>query len=270
MIGRRTLIGAAGAALAARPGWALDPGVASGHYRSGPLSIDLTHSLALTRDNTEGMLDRPRGIRLLLSDREVPVAAICGLAFPPVWAMAKAGTVRGLLIEFDPAQRERLNAVVLAPPEGDFSLPSVSLSDSRGLWERLDVSDTRIAGTLEPRDDMAFTFSAPVFNDRVKADLKGPEVQKSAPVKVLIARAEAIGRGDLKAAAALSTETAGAFLSSAPPEMLPQFRRIAPDLIRRLKAAQRVVVREQTAAVVTGPREWVSAALVNGAWKAAD
>jgi hypothetical protein len=271
MIARRTIL-AAGLALPAWPALAIDPGTASGRYARDGVSLTFSHAVALALDNAEGVLDSPNRMRVLLSDAEVPVSALYGLAFPPVWSMAKAGAVRGLLVEFDPAERTSLTATVLARPEGGFSLATLSLSNSEGVWSRLDVAATRVAGALKPEvsEGLDFSFSAPVFNDAVQSDLRGPAVQASEPVKVLIARAEAIGRGDLAAAMALSTEASAANLRAAPPEALPQFRQFAPELIRQLKAARRVVIRRETAAVLLGPGEWASLARVDGAWKAAD
>lgn len=270
-IGRRAVL-AAGLAVTAGPVLAIDAGTASGRFRRDETEVSFKHSIALSLDNVEGMLDRPREMRVLLSDREVPASAILGLAFPPVWRMAKAGAVRGLLLSFDPADRTALNIVVLAPPEPGFSLATLSISNSEGLWSRLEASPTRVVGELKPGayDYMDLRFSAPVFNDAVQADLKGPAVQASEPVKALLARAEAIGRGDWAAARSLSTEAAAANFRDIPPEMLKQAKPMAAELTRRLKAARRVVIRRETAAVMVGEGEWASAALVNGVWKAAD
>ena len=271
MIARRVLLGS-GLSLAAGRALAIDPGVASGRYARDGVSFGFAHAVALRQDNAEGMLDSPTRMRVAVSEAELPVSALYGLAFPPVWGMARAGAVRGLLIHFDPADGTSLTATVLALPEPGFSLPTLSLSSSEGLWSRLDVAATRVTGQLKPdaSEGLTLSFSAPVFHDAVEADIRGPAAQASEPVKVLIARAEAIGRGDLAAAIALSTEASAANLKAAPPEALPQFRKYAPELIRRLKAARRVVVRRETAAVLLGPGEWSSVARVNGAWRAAD
>ena len=41
-------------------------------------------------------------------------------------------------------------------------------------------------------------------------------------------------------------------------------------MLRQLKAAKRVVVRRETAAVLVGDGSWFSLVRVGGAWKAAD
>jgi hypothetical protein len=269
MIGRRTLL-AAGAALAARPAFAIDPGKASGRYNDEGVDFKVTHAIALAVDNAEGFLDYDKGLRVLLSDREVPVSAICGLAFPPVWGMAQAGKLEGLLLKIDLADRNALVATILTKPEPGYSLGATSLSNSEGLWQRLEVSPTRVVGELknDASSRMVFEFSAPVFTNAVEADLKGPAAAASEPVKVLIARAEALGRRDLDAAIALSTADSAVNLRAAPPEMMRDAPKFAAEMLRELKAPKRVVIRRETAAVMTGPGEWASVTKVDGVWKA--
>jgi hypothetical protein len=270
MIARRELLAAA-AALAARPALALDPGVATGGYRGKDGPFEVRHALALALDNAEGFNDDAR-VRVLLSDREVPLSAIVGLAFPPVWGLARKGALKGLLLEFDPANRETLAAVVLTTPEPGYSMATATLSRSEGLWDRMDASPTRIAAALKPgaSDDFAFSFSAPVFTNAVVSDLKGPAAAASEPVKVLLARAEALSRGDLAAARALSTEAAAEQLTSLPPETMKLAQREVAGLVRKLKAPPRVVIRRETAAVLLDKGSWASLVRVDGAWKAAD
>ena len=271
MIARRLVL-AAGLALAAGPALAIDPGRAVGRYRRDEDEIAFSHAIALSLDNVEDLSTRKTEMRVLLSDREMPVSAIVGLAFPPVWRMARSGALRGLLLEFDPGDRTRLNAVALAKPEEGYSLASISMSDSSGLWSRLDIGATRIEAELKvgASETMDFRFDAPIFNNAVVADLRGAEAQASEPVKVVLARAEALVRGDLPAIAGLSTDDSAAGLAAMPPEMMKLARAEMPRLARRLKAVQRVVIRRESAAVMIGPGEWASLVLVNGAWKVAD
>ena len=56
MIARRAVL-AAGLALAAGPVFAIDPGVASGHYSRDGEKIDFKHAIALSQDNAERLLD---------------------------------------------------------------------------------------------------------------------------------------------------------------------------------------------------------------------
>ena len=269
-LSRRGLV-ASGLALGALPAWALDPGVAAGRYASDGLTLAPTHALALLQDNVEGALDHPSQLRVLLSDVEAPVEALYGLAFPPVRAMARRGALQGLLLEFDPGDPTRLLMTVLAKPNDPRAfLPTISLSNSGGLWRRLEVSATRVVGELHPRDDgLALGFSAPVFTDAVEADLTGPAVQASEPLKVLIARAEALGRGDLAAALALSTPDAAETLRALSPEVVKMAQAEVPNMLRELKAARRVVIRRATAAVDVGGG-WANLRRSAGTWKVAD
>ena len=271
MIARRTLL-ATGLALAAPPAWAIDPGVSSGRYQRDDELVTFSHAVALSLDNVEDPSPRRQEVRVLLSDRETPVSAIIGLAFPPVWRMAGAGTLRGLLLTFDPTDQTGLNVVVLSKRDDGYSPPSISISDTSGLWSSLDISATRIVGEL--KDDVSettkFRFNAPVFTNEVVSDLTGAAAQNSELVKLVLARAEALVRGDLAAVAALSMPGSAANLTALPPEVLKMAKAEMPQLTRRLKSVKRVVIRRESAAVMVGPGEWASLTLVNNAWKVAD
>ena len=148
MIVRRALLAAGLAVAADRPAFAIDPGRASGRFNDDGADFRVMHAIALAMDNVEGFPDAEKGLRVLLSDREVPVSAICGLAFPPVWGLAKAGKLEGLLLKFDPADQTALVATILTVPEPGYSLGTTSVSNSEGLWSRLEVSPTRVVGAL--------------------------------------------------------------------------------------------------------------------------
>jgi hypothetical protein len=267
----RRWVMAAGLAAFASPALALDPGVASGAYAHDGVKLNFKHAVALSQDNTEGLLDGGAQIRVVLSDVEVPIAALYGIVFPPVIGMARDQTVRGVMLEFTPKSPSAMHVTVLSKPEElGASLTNISLSNSQGVFKRLEVSATRASGDYAGDDeaDFKFNFSAPVFTDPVQADLKGPAAQASEQIRVLIARAEALGRGDLAAAAALSSQ--GSNVKAVPPQMLQQIHQATPQMIRELKAIKRVVVRQSTAVALQGHGSWASLVLENGAWKAAD
>lgn len=268
---RRGLL-AAGLALAATPALAIDAGAATGRYKDDALDITFSHAIALAMDNAEGLLDSASELRVLLTDREVPLSVLCGHAFPPVWYMAKEGEVRGLLLTFDPTKRDGMVVTVMAEPEPGDSLANISLSNSAGLWERLEISPTRVMGELKEDVSEAarFRFSAPVFTNAVEADLKGPAAAASEPVKVLIARAEAILKGDMATAAALSTEASAARMAEVSPEFRAMLAKALPEIVALLRTAKRVIVRRETAMVMLGPGEYANVVKVGGAWKASD
>ncbi len=180
--------------------------------------------------------------------------------------------MHGLLLTFDPADETGLNVVVLSRRDDGYSPPSISISSTAGLWSRLDISATRIVGEL--REDASETtklrFNAPVFTNEVVSDLTGAAAQNSDLVKVVLARAEALVRGDLAGVAALSTPESAAGLTALPPEVLKMAKAEMPQLARRLKSVKRVVIRRDSAAVMVGPGEWASLTRVNGTWKVAD
>ena len=82
---------------------AIDPGRVQGTLQVNGQAITLTQAYAHLHDNAERLLDRPRELRLLLTDREVPQEALAGLA--PLTALeplARAGRLQGLLLRLDP------------------------------------------------------------------------------------------------------------------------------------------------------------------------
>jgi hypothetical protein len=269
---RRDLLAAAGLVVVGGRAWAIDPGTARGGYKGDHGPFEVSHAIALAMDNAEGFGDDGPGFRILLSDRPVGVSEICGLAFPPVWGRAMKGDLKGLLIRVGRDDRESLVATILTTPEPGYSLSTLSLSNTAGLWSRFEATDTRVIGELKPdaSDDMAFQFSAPLFTDAVEADLKGAAAAGSEPVRVLRARAEAMGRKDLALAATLSTPESAAALREAPPEMMQQAPLFAAELLKRLKAPERVVIRRETAAVMLEDDAWGNLRKVDGVWKAAD
>ncbi len=189
MIVRRSVL-AAGLTLAGAPAFALDPGTASGHFNREGVKLDFRHAVALSQDNTEGLLDGGPQVRLVLSDVEVPVGALYGVVFPPVIRLARKETVHGVMLEFGPKDPTAMHVTVLAKPDDpQSSLTNVSLSNSNGIFKRLAVGATRVAGDYDGGEDsdFKFSFSAPVFTDPVKADLRGADAQKSEPMRVLVA-----------------------------------------------------------------------------------
>ncbi|THD71350.1 hypothetical protein [Phenylobacterium sp.] len=265
---RRLVLGASLAALAA-PALALDPGVASGAFAFDGAKFDLKHAIALSQDNAEGLLENGPQIRVVLSDIEVPIASLYGVGFPPVLGMAREAAVSGLMLEFAPKSPTAMHVTMLSKPkELGASLTNLSMANSAGIFKRLEVSANRVSGDYDDGSDVKFSFSAPVFTDPVQADLQGPAAQASEQIRVLIARAEALQRGDLPAAVALSSKVSR--IGEMPPEVLKQAAQAMPQMIKDLKAVKRVVVRQSTAVALQGRGSWASLVLENGAWKVAD
>ena len=257
----------------AGPAFALGLGAASGRYVRDKTHIEVSHAIALMQDNAEGLLDHGPQMRVLLSDRDVPIEALDGIAFPPVRAMAQKGDLRGLLLEFDPADRKSLRITILAKPDDPTEFaPTLSLSDSNGLWRRLTADAAHVEGDFQASDgsDIAFSFSAPVSTDPVVADLKGAAALSSEQVRVLTARTQALARGDLAAALALTSRQAGADLKDAAPAELKQLSGPMAELLKALKGVTRVVVRKRSAVAIMPGGDVSSLVFEDGGWKVAD
>lgn len=102
----------------AAPAAALDPGRVQGSLQVNGQPVALAQVYAHLHDNAEKLLDRPRELRLLLVDREVPQASLAGLPPLPVEIMAREGRVQGLLLRLDPNDHRRLELTLLLPSPG--------------------------------------------------------------------------------------------------------------------------------------------------------
>jgi hypothetical protein len=250
---------------------AIDPGTATGRFIADGREIALTHAIALRQGNEEGLIDENRTMRVVLSDVEVAPCDLQGIAFLPVGDRAKAGEVHGLLLEFDPADRNAMLVTILdKPADGGQSLATISLSDSSGLWKKLAVADTRITGEIDhPSNENAFaaTFSAPVFENRITADLKGTAARNSEQVRLLIARTEAFARGDMAAVGAMTSAKGRRGLDRLTPEYAAELRKTAPAMIAEYRRVGRVVVRGNTAvALLPEQGSWQDFIIEDGKW----
>ncbi|HEX4180205.1 MAG TPA: hypothetical protein VHY32_05395 [Caulobacteraceae bacterium] len=248
------------------------PATTSGAYDHDSVHIALTHVTALSQDNAEGLLDHPRQVRLVFSDQDVPIGALYEAVFPPVRDMAKLGQVRGVMLEFDPADRTAVSITPLVKPDDPSStLATITRTNSEGLWRQLTVTETTISGDYQDADTgLRVTFSAPLAVDAIVADLKGPAAQSSAPVRALIARAEAMRSGDLTAAAALTARSASDGVKSMSPEEVKGLSAPLGEMIASLKRVPRVVIRQHSAVALMGGGESANLLFEDGAWKVAD
>ena len=265
---------------------AIDPGTAKGPLKAGK-DIALKHSIAYQLDNAEGLLDAPKELRIVLSDREVPPDALAGIAFPPVMQMARDGKVQGLMLRLDPADRMKVLVTLLAAPSDPrMSLTNLTLSGSQDQFRKLDIANNRVIGEIAYREsragsadmpalDFAIQFNSPLFNDPpVTADLRGEAARKSPQAQVLREKARALGKGDFEALKKTSTErqnkATDAFLAQAGPKAAAFAREAAAEMEKSLKTLDRVVVRGNRAVAIIGKGEWMTFVQEGGQWRSDD
>ena len=161
--------------LPSHAAFAIDPGTAQGSLQVDGVAIPLRHAFAHLHDNAEKLLPRPKELRILLADRDVPQEALAGIAFLPLVRMAREGRVRGLLLRLDADQPKRGVLTVLhqsVNPEQPFK-----------VW-KIAVAHNRVTGEIQFGD--GFRFSAPLFSElRVTADLRGKAALESPQARVL-------------------------------------------------------------------------------------
>lgn len=268
---------------------AIDPGKAQGILKIGDGTIELKEAYAHFHDNAEGLLDRPKEMRIVVCDREIPQESLRGIAFLPVETLAKEGKVVGLLLQFDPSDQSKMVVTVLrTPSQQGASLITLSLADmGQKLFKKLAISQTRLDGEVEysekgnpgseylPGISYSVKFTAPVFNELpVTADLKGKAAQDSPQAKIAREKMNAMKKGDFEAVKRLSTERSKhqtdlllAQMGSKAPSIAKE---IAGEMEQSLKKIERVVVRDSTAVMIYSDKAWSHFALEDGQWKSDD
>lgn len=269
---------------------AIDPGYARGILKINDETIELKEAYAQFHDNAEGLLDRPKEIRIVLVDSKVPQESLRGIAFLPVTALAREGKVRGLLLQFDPGDRSKMVVTILrSPSRQGASLITLTRGDSeKKLFKSLVMSKTRIAGETEyaekgsagssdiPAISYSVKFSAPLFNELpVTADLKGKVAQDSPQAKVLKEKIRALKKADFDAVKRLSTGRSNArtdlLLAQMGADQARMFaQEAAKDMERSVKDIRRVVVRGSAAVMIFSKDEWSNFAQEEGQWKSDD
>lgn len=272
------------AAGVAVPAGAIDPGTVKATFAVKGEPIELRHAYAHLHDNAEGLLDRSKELRILLTDREVPRETLYGLAFLPVTELAMQGKVRGMLFRMDPAKPNTVTGTLLMPPsEPGESLTNITYFAEPKLFKRWSFSPQRVVGELEqlkkyepdaPRPDavsFAVAFSAPVFNEpAVTADLKGKAAQASRQVRALTSFAGLLAAGNVASARKLQTERAQRRFDAAlaaSPEVAKQAKAAGAEMKRSAAKIQRVVVRGSYATAIAGEGEYYRFAQEGGGWK---
>src|SRR5690242_11306184 len=98
------------------PALAIDDGTVKGTLKINGQPVELKHAYAHFHDNAEGLLDHPKEVRVLVTDRPVPQASLQGLVFLPIRDLAKDGKVKGLLFELDPKNPNTVAVTLLQQP----------------------------------------------------------------------------------------------------------------------------------------------------------
>jgi hypothetical protein len=264
----------------------IDPGVAKGTLRVNDKVITLRHAYAHLHDNAEGLIDETEKFRVLLTDREVPPAALDGIAFLPVMDLAKQGQAQGLLFEMDPADPNNVVMTLLLPPSGPGRLLIRQTINVTGedLFKDWRLTDQRVGGAIERRGERepgladfpainySVSFDAPIFNEpKITADLKGRDALDSPQARLLLAKADALAKGDLATAQKASTDRANrlnqSFLAGAKGDSLAKK---AAELKKSLQKIQRIVERGDRAIVILPNKRWFSFVREGGEWKSDD
>ncbi len=266
--------------------FAIDPGTIQGSFQVNEKAIVLIQAYAHLHDNAEGLLDRPKELRILLVDREVPQEALAGISFLAVEQMAKDGGMQGLLLKLDPNDQKRLVVALLyslGEPGQTLMTQTISTIGQKPPI-KLKISHQRVSGAVEHYDErqsetggmpkLAYSlrFSAPLFHEMpVTAMLVGRAAQNSPQMRVVLEKVRALEKGDFKSIQRLSTERANrrsrAFLAQAGPEAESLAKQAAAEMKESTKRLQRVVVRGDRAVAIFAGKQWHNFVREGGEWK---
>lgn len=250
---------------------AIDPGRVQGSLLVHGQPIALTQAYAHLHDNAERLLDRPRELRLLLVDREVPQEeALAGLSLLTLKQMAREGRLQGLLLQLDPSDHRRLDLTLLQPPPAPdqqlFTWTITLAANSSAPQVTLAPSGERAGVRGEKRNNVGQSITPPkpafhlnIHPQRVNGNFTCPPAPETAgwPDLACDLRFSAPLFHELPVTAVLTGRAAVSWakrLTVASPGALPPVPR-------------RVVVRGHRATAVFPGGRWQTFARQGGEWK---
>ena len=130
------------------------------------------------------------------------------------------------------------------------------------------MTPTRVTGAYDDWAGMAFSFDAPIAENPITQDLRGPAALASPLADIVIRHTKAFQAGDFEALKALESHDSWKESDAMSPEQraaMVRFARADPDAAKQLKIT-RVTIRGRTAIVQTeGGNQ--SLVLEDGGWK---
>ena len=240
-------------------------------------TFNAPHVHALLHDNAEGILATPTQLRIVVTDREVPIESLYGLSFLPVGDMGRRGEVEGILLQFDPAKPDEVDYTVLTVSGIQTVTTKVSVKELKLAAGRVtgafDFSDNSFASFPEyPKVKFSFRIDTPVNSPpAVTADLKGRDALNSPQVKVVRAIADALAVGNLVALNKLTSERATVRnkeeIARRGADAKKAYKSVGAELKKLIPGVKRVVVRGDQAVVILPEQTTFELKLEGGIWK---
>ncbi|MBK9163420.1 MAG: hypothetical protein IPM21_05805 [Acidobacteria bacterium] len=240
-------------------------------------AIPVRHVYALLHDNAEGLLHYPTELRILITDRKVPLDSLYGINFLPVGDLAKWGEVEGILLRFDPKNLSEVDLTVLMPS----SLQKVT---DRVTIKNFEFAADRVKGSFEFNDDSFqnfpeypnanFIFEIDAFVNpipAVTADMKGNDVLNSPQIKALSTIAGALVKADIAEFEKHSSERAirnlRKHVAALGANASKSIKSTGTELKKVIPGVKRVVVRGNLAVVILPENSHFELIFVDGSWK---
>ena len=235
------------------------------------------HLHALLHDNAEGALPSPTQMRVLVTDRAVPVESLYGLMFLPVADMGGRGEVEGILLQFDPAEPAEVDYTVLTLKGLQTVTKRISITGLKVVAGRVSGSFTFTEDSFKsfpdyPQVSFSLRIDAPIKRlPAITADLKGVDAVNSPQVKVLRAIADALATGNFEAMHKLSSENVAIRnreeIARLGAKAKTTFKTVGTDLKRLIPGVKRVVVRGTSAVVILPEKGTFNLVFEGGTWK---
>lgn len=275
------------------PARAIDPGTVTGTLRVGGKTIPLRYAYAHLHDNAEKLLSRPRELRILLTDREIPAEELAGSSFLlPVESLAMEGGVQGILLKMNPAapQKEVRSILLMKPSEPGRGLKDGPLGSSGGkaAFKKWTMTPQRVVGEVAHREEgmtgfpdmpditYSLRFSAPLMKEpAITSDLKGQAALNSPQLRVMADGGRAQKSGDLDALRKITSARANRRTETAlklrqGDDTKAMLKQAALETEKAIPRVLRVVVRGDRAVALFPEGQSATFVREGGAWKIDD
>jgi hypothetical protein len=246
---------------------------------NGGADVKLDHVLLVQNGNEEGLEDGPH-LRIFLTSGVIPLSVAGAATTLEAASFAKFAKIYGIVILADPTGKN-MNAVAynLNLPPWTTQAPhdfAAKMPDPH-IFRQLQVTSTHASGELHVdlvRGWVSARFDAPITPDPVTQDLSGPAAIESAPAKVYLAYTQAALKGDMAALSKFASPQNAMQMNALHSQMGDAaFRRwlaADPNVGSLPNSIIRVIVRGNSASVVSRVKEVASLVFDGNSWKMTD
>jgi hypothetical protein len=241
--------------------------------------VKLDHILLVQNGNEEGLEDGPH-LRIFITNGVIPLSVAGAATTLEAAAFAKETKIYGIVILADSAGRSmdgKAYNLNLPPPAKSASDNCAAKTPDPHMFQQFRVNGERASGQLVRefgRGHVTAVFDAPITPDPVTQDLSGSDAIESAPGKVYVAYAQAALSGDMAALSGFATPLHARQVNALHSQMgdtaFKQWLAASPNMASLPNSITRVVIRGNSASVVSRGKEFDSLVFDGTSWKVTD